>query len=405
MKFDVSAKGGYGMFSVSAEASYLREIEEKTYTLSLNYYQYAHNTVSISVNGFGLEALTESAKSFYQDGKNPYFGIICGDYYISQYDQGALLLMNLSIELNSKYQKEQFKASSGGSFGDIFSASAKIETLAKSLKLTGSVSIQAFQIGGDPTQLGKILSKDTSGNYYILRCSIDNMASCKQAADGILDYANSKFSTQFNFDTNTGLTPLGSGFTIKQPIYYIGLAPPKFLVDQTVIDARNKLSSALSQSKYYRDNLFSLLYGYAAKWQIQSSIYQAASKLYNQINENIDKIFNYSDALESALGCFYYPDKCVAISEKIYDKLKIVVADDLKFMKDVRYIVPTYGGNYYRIGDGDNARQGISIGNVYQKFYVTISANKYSFHTNAWIPDLFDFIYNGTLQPDRLTYF
>ena len=80
--------------------------------------------------------------------------------------------MNLNIEFRSRSEKSTFKASAKASFGNLFSASTDISNTAKSLKIDGSVSISAYQLGGNPSQLARVLTKDAAGDFYVLTCSL-----------------------------------------------------------------------------------------------------------------------------------------------------------------------------------------------------------------------------------------
>ena len=177
---------------------------------------------------------------------------MCGDKYVSSYSQGALLTMSINISFRSHCEKTEFEAKATGKYGDIVSASAGIQKIATQYKIEGSVSIQAYQKGGEPNQLANILSKDASGDYYALTCSLEAMDNFTKAASGLLDYAKNDFSTQFSFENNTGLTPLGIGFIKYMPIEYIGLAPTATLVTDDVIATRKELTKSLDEAKYYK---------------------------------------------------------------------------------------------------------------------------------------------------------
>ncbi|XP_018016674.1 uncharacterized protein LOC108673369 [Hyalella azteca] len=215
LQMSVDISGKFLMFSAEAGASYLRSAQDKDYSLSLNYYEYATNNVAVQFAGYGEAALTEVGKDFYNGGKNPYFGLLCGDNYITSYQQGALLAMGINIKFSSSVAKQEFEEKAGATFGSIISASERIKNVATQYNITGAVMMQAFQVGGDPSQLSKIFSKDSSGKYYALTCSLTTMDDCVLAASGLLDYAKESFSTQFSFQNNTGLglTPLGIAFS------------------------------------------------------------------------------------------------------------------------------------------------------------------------------------------------
>ncbi|XP_018008251.1 uncharacterized protein LOC108665956, partial [Hyalella azteca] len=236
LKISVDISGKFPMFSAEAGASYLRSVQDKDYSLSLNYYEYATNNVGVQLAGYGEAALTEVGKGFYNGGKNPYFGLLCGDNYITSYQQVALLAMGINIKFSSSVAKQEFEEKAGATFGSIISAAESVKNV---------VMMQAFQVGGDPSQLSKILNKDSSGKYYALTCSLTAMEDCVKAAGGLLDYAKESFSTQFSFQNNTGLTPLGIAFSQYASIKYIGLVAPPSLVTQEVIQDRDSLFTTL----------------------------------------------------------------------------------------------------------------------------------------------------------------
>ena len=130
----VSISGKYGMFSADTKASYIRSVLDKDYSLSLNYYEYATNNVVVQLVGYGNEAFTESGKGFYNGGKNKYFGLLCGDHYITSYQQGALLTMGLNIKLSSSNAKKEFKEKAGATFGDIIRAAESIKSVVTQYK-------------------------------------------------------------------------------------------------------------------------------------------------------------------------------------------------------------------------------------------------------------------------------
>ena len=158
---------GFGNFSMNAEGKYFKSIEDKSYSMSLNYFQYLAHTVSLQLQGYGINALNNIGKDFYNEGKNPYFGILCGDYYIPSYKQGGLLLTSLNIQFTSHEEKKEFQMHAHAGFGSILSASADIERIAKQYDISGHVFVQAFQKGGEPSELAKIFSKSEEGEYYV----------------------------------------------------------------------------------------------------------------------------------------------------------------------------------------------------------------------------------------------
>jgi hypothetical protein len=77
----------------------------------------------------------------------------------------------------------------GASFGSFGSVSTDIQNVANAHGISGKVTIEAYQVGGNPSELAKILNKDEKGNYYAAMCSLTDMISCQKAVNGLLDYA------------------------------------------------------------------------------------------------------------------------------------------------------------------------------------------------------------------------
>jgi hypothetical protein len=64
------------MFSISSISKYMRSIENKAFSLSLNYYEVFTNRVALQIAGMGTEALNENGRNLYENGTNQYFGIL-----------------------------------------------------------------------------------------------------------------------------------------------------------------------------------------------------------------------------------------------------------------------------------------------------------------------------------------
>ncbi|KAL0225008.1 hypothetical protein RCL1_002920 [Eukaryota sp. TZLM3-RCL] len=350
LKVDVSVSGNYGMFSGSAEAHYLRSVNENQYSLSLNYYHVSSERVSVELAGTGLNALTPEGQAFYKNGTNPYFGLTCGDRYVSAFDRGSLLVLSLNIKFANREEKESFEAKAGASYGSIVSASANIQKIANENNLNGFVSIQAFQKGGEPSRLAHILRKDDAGEYYALSCDLKNMKNCVSAASGLLDYAKTDFTTQFNFAKGVGLTPLGTGFTEHRPIKYVGLTPPKSFVTSKVEQQRVSLGKELKKAQYYEGNFDQLLKYYPVPWTTTSRLYKAMKSSYDKAKTNINLILSPSNPSRGALGCFDTPDDCNQIYQSISSRLQAI--NDVSCLDSIKTFVDLPGALAFQTGDG-----------------------------------------------------
>ncbi|KAL0224609.1 hypothetical protein RCL1_002521 [Eukaryota sp. TZLM3-RCL] len=405
LKVDVSVSGNYGMFSGSAEAHYLRSVNENQYSLSLNYYHVSSERVSVELTGTGLNALTTEGKAFYKSGTNPYFGLTCGDRYVSAFDRGSLLVLSLNIKFANREEKESFEAKAGASYGSIVSASANIQKIANENNLNGFVNIQAFQRGGEPSRLAHILRKDDAGEYYALSCDLKNMKNCVSAASGLLDYAKTDFTTQFSFAKGVGLTPLGTGFTEHRPIKYVGLTPSKSFVTSKVEQQGVSLANELKKAQYYEGNFEQLLKFYPVPWTTTSYLYKSIKNSYDKAKTNINLILSPSIPSRGALGCFDTPDDCNQIYQSISSRLQAI---DLTFLNNIKLRFELLGAVAFQTGDGTlswkatprNSNGAIMTKAVYMnidefsvffKFEVKIANVLWNVRYKSKIPSLKDF--------------
>eukprot|EP01059_Diplonema_ambulator_P019839 TRINITY_DN334_c0_g2_i3.p1 TRINITY_DN334_c0_g2~~TRINITY_DN334_c0_g2_i3.p1 ORF type:complete len:542 (+),score=217.08 TRINITY_DN334_c0_g2_i3:52-1626(+) len=335
----VDVGGGVGMFSVDAEASYLKAVQDKEYSLSLNYYQYTSASVSIQLNGTGLNGLTDFGAQMYANGTNPYFRVVCGDAYLTSYEEGALLMLSINVVMSCKEEVAEFRTAISAGLDDIVSATDAVTKITAQRSFSGRVEMSAFQAGGKPENLAGILSKDSSQQYYVLTCSFGNMADCQQAANGLLTYATQNFSTQFSFDPNQGLSYLGEGFYTYEPAQYIGLTMPPSLVTPQVTTARQNLATALRENEYYLQSLYPLTASYAVEWDQSSDTFRNITSAYKTADGNLDIILGYNNPEQGAKGCFDLPDQCVALSQNIIASLA-PVTPYLGFLPGIQYILP-----------------------------------------------------------------
>ena len=91
------------MFSDSADATYLRSLQDRNYSFSLNYYRDLRREDSVTIKGNSTGALNTDGKKLYTNNRTQ-FGILCGDHYVSKYQTGGLLLMSLNIEFSNYLQ-------------------------------------------------------------------------------------------------------------------------------------------------------------------------------------------------------------------------------------------------------------------------------------------------------------
>lgn len=340
-----NASGGYGLFSANADADYFRSLQDRSYSLSLNYAYVLYRNNNLQLGGYGEKALTPWGQSAYDSGDNPLFGVTCGNNVYTSYALGASLLMSIEIKFASSEEKQTFTAHAGASFGDIANASAEINKEVNQYHLHGSVTIQAYQSGGTPSNLNKILSKNSEGTYYALTCHLDKMDDCIQAANGILAYAQNEFPKQISYSQNKGLSSLGIGFASYQPISKIGLKNPQSIVTTAIKQDRETLASELLESDYYKDHLGRLVDDYPVVWNVSSSAYKDANYYYKQATKNVMTLLSPQNPQEGGAGCYDEPGECPEIFDNIQEKVvPISYSKDLGFLSGVKNIFDMTGG-------------------------------------------------------------
>lgn len=254
-------KVGISTFSVEADVSFLKEVKDTDFSLSVNYYQYVQSELTMEMGYGPAGALTMDGLRAYGsvDNPNPRFGLICGDKYISSFKVGANIIFSMKLKFMSHSEKEDFAVKLGVNLGSFLSISTEIERIAKATSISGKVEILAYQSGGNPAELAKILNSTCGSSYCAATCSTMNMGDCAGAINGLIRYASSNFPSQVDISNPNTLSPFSLGFADLQDIKWIGLAIPKFYVNKDVVAMRESLADQLLKSQFYMDRVSALI--------------------------------------------------------------------------------------------------------------------------------------------------
>jgi len=184
---NLKAKAGWGKFSASAAANYLREIQEDDYTISFTYQNVISGYASLNTSDYyGENALSDGGLAALKKSEDAFIAR-CGDQYIQGIDMGAVLNVTMRIKFASQEQKKEFEASIEGKFDDIASASAKIQNALKSSGNRSVIDLIAYQTGGQPNNLAQIFGADKE--HAIIHCDMEHLDNCAKAMDDVLAYA------------------------------------------------------------------------------------------------------------------------------------------------------------------------------------------------------------------------
>ena len=218
LNVNVSSNGGWGEFSASASANFMNSISNSTYTENITYGERFYAVKSIDYSSlYGKNVLNPAGKQVYSIGIKA-FTDRYGDNFIIGLPVGAIFLANVKLSFASEKTKQVFDATVGGSYGSIFSISTKVSNAIAQSNIQGSITVSAYQEGGDPAQLANIFTKSSSGGYDAVTCDFNNLSNCKAIITGIIDYAKNNFTKQIEQPLHAGNAPEGNLAVVGGPI-------------------------------------------------------------------------------------------------------------------------------------------------------------------------------------------
>ena len=327
--------GGYGAFSANDTFKYLNSVKENDLSLSANYYQVVSSDKNMTYSYDPNTILNAVGKSIYNNGANPMFRLFCGDKLITSYNQGALLILSVKINFHDKTQKEQFVNTFGAGFGSFANAGIEISSTMRKYGMQGTISISGFQLGGDPTQLGKAVST------AVTQCDINNVAACQATIAGLVKYVSENFPTQFQKD-DTGriwlspLVPLG-GYTKDYSIDEFGMLLAPSYVMTEVQAARDALLAQQNKNDYYATHLNNVIKNYPFALVANYKDQLIAER--NVVEKNL-KTLATGVGSGAASDCFKFPTRCIAINKDIQSQLTNIEPSTISnLMAPIKYTI------------------------------------------------------------------
>ena len=149
--------------------------------------------------GYGRAgALTPDGLRAYGSGDkpDPDFGITCGDMFINSFKVGAQLVLSIKLKFSSHEKKKEFDLKFGANYASFASISIDIKKVVDQTNSTGSMTILAYQNGGNPVELAKVFNSTCGTGYCAASCSMLKLTDCDSAITGLLKYAINVFPTQ-----------------------------------------------------------------------------------------------------------------------------------------------------------------------------------------------------------------
>jgi len=118
----------------------------------------------------------------------------CGDQFVERVRLGAQLYIGMKYVFTSKEQKEKIRLTLKGElFWGLIKFSKTWSKEWRDMLANVRVSIEAFQVGGNPKRLEELKSHIFQGS-----CAGNDADRCSEAIDGLLAYAKDEFPKQLN---------------------------------------------------------------------------------------------------------------------------------------------------------------------------------------------------------------
>ncbi|HLX53788.1 MAG TPA: hypothetical protein VKR58_07600, partial [Aquella sp.] len=236
----------FGLFSASLAAKYTRDSTDTRQSINFNYLQSMSADATFTVKGLGNNILSSDAQSILAQG-NDAFTNVCGNSIIQSAKEGAVLIINVSIQFANAALKEQFEGEASGSIAGIGSIRGAFEHSEQTSTKNATFAVKAYQLGGDPTKLAKIFGNpDPQGQYNIVKCSATDLDSCQAIINDVIAYAQQDFQTSVNFKDLSSLYTYE--VTAKE---YSRFGVQAFLTPLTPAeqDAKNYLTTTITQDR------------------------------------------------------------------------------------------------------------------------------------------------------------
>jgi hypothetical protein len=231
-----SIGGGVSLpiWGASAKASFSKAIS--TSNNSLEYFVYVSNKDHSEV--FVPTGRTEASKNL---SKEEWLSD-CGGAYVAAKDYGSSLMIKFSLTLRGKGIKQDAGGEASGNYLSFASLKASISKHMENSNNSGYLSVTAYQTGGKPAELGKILKKEGSDAGLIesfALCDGKDLKGCMAGLRSIEDYISNVFPKQMEDKTNGGSSVLRT-YPFKYPVNIGGGFNPGLAV--YVENARNNLA-------------------------------------------------------------------------------------------------------------------------------------------------------------------
>lgn len=316
--FSIGAKARYGLISGSISAKFASESSANNYS-EVTVYSAHYKFKNAKLNYTGLTPVGQQAKGSSSSSNQIWesWEKTCGHEYVSEIALGASLYISIKVDFATRADKDSFNAEFNIK-GPMFGASGTLNKASAKFGSRGAITIRAYQLGGDVSQLSQALSAETNVTGQnisaLINCSMEDPGACLAVLDRAIDYATKEFPQQIKPEYNPG-NPAGPAelLYITRPWEELALYPPPPLIAEGVRVARQDLGCQFEQNLKYRTRVRALKTGKLLLSPRQQTRIE-------QIDEDVSHNFNLIN--EAATVCYTQMDKCVAKVDEVKEKLK-----------------------------------------------------------------------------------
>lgn len=262
--FDVGVKARYGLFSGSVAAKFASESSSSDYS-DVTIYSHVISFKNAKFRFPGLpDGLTPEGKAARGTSEGTFVGenwpITCGHEYVSQITLGAKLLISVKVEFATREDKQAFSGEVNFQ-GPPVEVEASLRMASQRFGKTASLSLSAFQLGGDVRKLSEVFGTDPGG-APLLVASLENPSAVLAALNAAVKYGREQFTDQVNpqlpLDSPGGPAQLSY---LTSPWAELGLFSVPPVIEDGVRLARRTISDEFEKNARYMQRVNRILGG------------------------------------------------------------------------------------------------------------------------------------------------
>lgn len=362
-------KHSWVLFSYNYSYTYIKYVEDDSYTESFYFFETINlpqkifvlsNVGTAVLNSFGLGAYKAGPDQFRES---------CGDLFTTCEESGAGLFATLRLSFSSQEDKITFNAHGGIGLLGMKAGFAEIQGVISSNSLNGAFEFAVSQIGGDETELAKIMSKNVTNNqFYSVSCDFAALEDCSGIIDVLLDYSANNFAHQVGFNDGQPYGNVVSRGFCDNATYSgeLGLNVGNSVITPDIEDARTNITDTFSIIQSQQQSVNRILASQVAS-NISSSVGDILRDFTESSNYNTAVIL---DPVTGAMGCYLTPINCVEIVSNINSQLAYINSTQIEnlvedfgsaylfsisLLGDLNILfLPIGNGNYYASNSTSN---------------------------------------------------